>query len=87
MEKQINAVTARVLHQITPTAEEKAKVEALSRKLEGQIAAACQSEGVPAVVRVEGSVAKNTWLAQTQTSTFSCDCPHLFPEKVSAKSA
>ncbi|MCW4004045.1 MAG: CCA tRNA nucleotidyltransferase [Candidatus Bathyarchaeota archaeon] len=62
--QKIETVTKRVLAKITPKKEERAKIEALSRKLEQKIAEACQSEGVSAVVRVEGSVAKDTWLSE-----------------------
>jgi tRNA nucleotidyltransferase (CCA-adding enzyme) len=62
--QKIEAVTKRVLEKITPKKEERAKVEALSRKLEQKIAEACQGEGISAIVRVEGSVAKDTWLSE-----------------------
>jgi tRNA nucleotidyltransferase (CCA-adding enzyme) len=60
----MESVTQRVLAKITPKKEEYAKVDALSRQLEKQIAAACESEGISAKVRVEGSVAKDTWLSE-----------------------
>src|SRR5512139_384812 len=63
MYEQIGAVTKRILQKITPSQEERLRVEALSRKLEEKIAAVCRAEGVSATVRVEGSVAKDTWLS------------------------
>lgn len=60
-----NALTTLILQKITPKPEERAKVDALSRELLQKISAACQSEGITATVRVEGSVAKDTWLAET----------------------
>jgi tRNA nucleotidyltransferase (CCA-adding enzyme) len=55
-------ITQRILEQISPTEEDRAKVKAITRELEKKVALACKEEGVPAVVRVEGSVAKDTWL-------------------------
>ena len=59
-----NALTTCILQKITPKPEERTKVDALSRELEQKISAVCQSEGVTATVRVEGSVAKDTWLSE-----------------------
>ncbi len=64
MQTQLEALTTQILKKITPTPAEYQKVEALSRKLEQKIAEACQTQGIKAVVRVEGSVAKDTWLRQ-----------------------
>jgi tRNA nucleotidyltransferase (CCA-adding enzyme) len=58
-----DALTQRILKKITPKKEERARVDALSHKLEQKIASICKSEGVPAIVRVEGSIAKDTWLS------------------------
>jgi tRNA nucleotidyltransferase (CCA-adding enzyme) len=58
------ALNKRVLRKITPKSEEYDKVDALSQKLIAKIQAAAQKEGVAATVRVEGSVAKDTWLAE-----------------------
>jgi tRNA nucleotidyltransferase (CCA-adding enzyme) len=62
MQTELEALTKQVLKQITPTQAEYSKVEALSKRLEQKITEACQHQGVEAVVRVEGSVAKDTWL-------------------------
>ena len=63
MNEQITAISKRVLQKISPQKEERLKVETLSRKLEEKIAAICKVEGIAATVRVEGSVAKDTWLS------------------------
>jgi len=52
MEKEVQQLSERILKKITPKKEEYAKIEALSRELEQKITAACQQEGVPAIVRV-----------------------------------
>jgi len=61
-----DALTAQILQKITPKPEERLKVNALSQIFEQKIQQACQSEGIDATVRVEGSVAKDTWLSENQ---------------------
>ena len=62
--QEIEAITKQVLQKITPTKEDRAKVDAITRELEQKVASACEQEGVAAIVRVEGSVAKDTWLRE-----------------------
>ena len=81
MQTQIEAVTKQVLKKITPKAAERAKVEALSRELEQKITLACQQEGVAAIVRVEGSVAKDTWLSETPDIDVFMRLPTSIPRK------
>ena len=57
-------IAEQVLQKITPGKEDRAKVEAITRELEQKVALACKQEGVSATVRVEGSVAKDTWLKE-----------------------
>ena len=62
--QKIEVVTKQVLQQITPEKSDIAKVEAITRELELKVASACKDEGIVAIVRVEGSVAKDTWLRE-----------------------
>ncbi|HUJ84622.1 MAG TPA: CCA tRNA nucleotidyltransferase [Candidatus Acidoferrales bacterium] len=62
--QKIEAVTKQVLLQITPQKSDIAKVEAITRELELKVVSACKDEGIEAIVRVEGSVAKDTWLRE-----------------------
>ncbi len=62
MKKQIDVLTRQVLRRITPTTSDRAKMRRLARDLELKVSAACVDEGLEAVVRVEGSMAKDTWL-------------------------
>jgi len=62
MQTELEALTQQVLKKITPTPEEYCKVEALSRQVEQNLARACQQQDVRATIRVEGSIAKDTWL-------------------------
>ncbi len=62
MQKEPNVVTMEVLKEIVPTKAERSRMMCLAADLEMKVAAACVEFGVAAVVRVEGSVAKDTWL-------------------------
>ena len=77
----LEALTKQILKKITPTSEEYAKVEALSKKLEKQISYACQRQGINATVRVEGSVAKDTWLSENPDIDVFMRLPTSIPRK------
>ena len=62
--QEIQELTKQVLKKITPTRQDRSKVEAITRELELKVTLACKQEGIVAVVRVEGSVAKDTWLKE-----------------------
>jgi tRNA nucleotidyltransferase (CCA-adding enzyme) len=59
----IEEVCRYVLKKVTPTKRERSKIEALARKLEKKVASAAKTAKIKAKVRVEGSVAKDTWLS------------------------
>ena len=63
MREKMKRIFATVLKRVTPEADERAKMNALAEKLEGKVASASKRLGVKAAVRVEGSVAKDTWLS------------------------
>ena len=81
MENELNALTKRILEKITPKKEEYAKINALSRELEQKITLACQQEGVEAIVRVEGSIAKDTWLSENPDIDIFMRLPTSIPRK------
>lgn len=58
----IERVKAEVLKKITPSESEKRKVLSLADKLTKRVKTAAKKADVEATVRVEGSVAKDTWL-------------------------
>ena len=64
MQKEYDQVTSKVLEDIKPTPTNRKKMEALARQLELKVSAACEEFGVQAIVRLEGSVAKDTWLKE-----------------------
>ena len=77
----LDTLTKQILEKITPKQEERARVEALSRKLEQKIVSACKSDGVTATVRVEGSVAKDTWLSGNPDIDVFMRLPTSIPRK------
>ena len=81
MENEINALTQRILEKITPEKKDYAKVEVLTKELERKVSLACQQEAVNAVVRVEGSVAKDTWLSDNLDIDIFIRLPTSIPRK------
>jgi tRNA nucleotidyltransferase (CCA-adding enzyme) len=64
MQSDIDKINEVVLKQITPSKKQRETVMALARKLEARVTAASKKLHVEAEVRVEGSVAKDTWLSE-----------------------
>jgi tRNA nucleotidyltransferase (CCA-adding enzyme) len=63
MQEKID-VCETVLKRVIPQNKERAKIEALAKRLEKKVASASKEFGVKAEVRVEGSVAKDTWISR-----------------------
>jgi len=63
MQDKISKVLAAVRNRVTPKASERARIGVLVDKLEKKVASAAKELGVKVVVRLEGSMAKNTWLS------------------------
>ena len=61
---KMETVLATVLKRVMPDVAERKKIEALAKKLEKKVSSAAERLGVEAQVRVEGSVAKDTWLSR-----------------------
>ena len=81
MEKELNALTKRILEKITPKKEEYAKIDCLGRELEQKITLECLKEGLEAIVRVEGSIAKDTWLSENPDIDIFMRLPTSIPRK------
>jgi tRNA nucleotidyltransferase (CCA-adding enzyme) len=64
MQEETDRILGEILDKITPKREEEMKIEALTKQLQLKVASACAEKGVKATVRVEGSVAKDTWLRE-----------------------
>src|SRR4030066_2356103 len=81
MQDEIDKVCGEVLKRINPSEEDRKRIETLARKLEEKVATAAKKRGVEAVVRVEGSVAKDTWLKEEpDIDVFMC-LPPTVPRK------
>ena len=79
--QEISTLTKQILEKITPTKQDRAKVDAITRELELKVSIACKNEGVPAIVRVEGSVAKDTWLRENPDIDIFMRLPTSIPRK------
>jgi tRNA nucleotidyltransferase (CCA-adding enzyme) len=78
---EIADLTSKVLEKISPTKEDYKKVRVLTRELEEKIRLACKEEGIEAIVRVEGSVAKDTWLRENPDIDIFVRLPTSIPRK------
>jgi tRNA nucleotidyltransferase (CCA-adding enzyme) len=81
MQKKINKVHEEILKKITPTQADRAKITALAKELQQKVARACAERGVKATVRVEGSVAKDTWLKEEPEIDIFMRLPTTIPRK------
>jgi len=64
MTSVLEKICADVLKKVTPSQEKRKRILALAEELTKKVAAAAKEAGVEAEVRVEGSVAKDTWLSE-----------------------
>ncbi len=81
MQKEINKVCEKILGKITPTQADRAKITALAEELQRKVALACQEQGAKATVRVEGSVAKDTWLREEPDVDIFMRLPTTLPRR------
>lgn len=81
MQEKIGKVYTAVLERVTPKKRERAKIEALTKKLEKKVVSASKELGVKAEVRVEGSVAKDTWLSGEPDIDIFMRVPTTIPRK------
>jgi len=68
MTSPLEEICAEVLKRINPSESERKKVQALAKKLTEKVKEEAKEKKVKTEIRVEGSVAKNTWLR---------DCPEI----------
>jgi len=62
-EARLVEVCEAVLKRVTPSAKDEKEMLALAARLEAKVVSATRHAGVKAVVRTEGSVAKDTWIS------------------------
>ncbi len=79
--QKIDRVLTSVLHRVMPTQRERSEIDALAKKLEKKVVGACRELGVKAKVRVEGSVAKDTWLSEEPDIDVFMRVPKSTPRK------
>ena len=60
----VKEVCAEVLKRVTPSSQERKRVLSLAEELRRKVVASAKNAKVKAEVRVEGSVAKDTWLSE-----------------------
>jgi len=64
MSPTLEAVCAEIAEKVIPSEEERKRILDLAERLKDRVMAATEEEGIKARVRVEGSVAKDTWLSK-----------------------
>jgi len=82
MQKKEDVVEQEIMKKITPTQQEREKIEALAKQLEQKVASACTAQKLKAVVRIEGSVAKDTWLREDPDIDIFMRLPTSIPRKL-----
>lgn len=81
MQGKIEKVCTAVLEKVTPKKRERAKMEALAEKLEKKVVSTSKDFGIESEVRVEGSVAKDTWLSKEPDIDIFMRVPTTIPRK------
>jgi len=81
MQEKAEKVCAVVLEKVTPKKGERAEIKALAEKLEKRVISASKDSGIEAEVRVEGSVAKDTWLSREPDIDIFMRVPTTIPRK------
>ncbi|MBM4401421.1 MAG: CCA tRNA nucleotidyltransferase, partial [Crenarchaeota archaeon] len=79
--QKLNAIHEEILKKITPTQADRAKITALAKELQQKVALACEEHNVKATVRIEGSVAKDTWLRKEPDIDIFMRLPTTIPRK------
>ena len=74
-------VLSEILEEITPKKDERTRIENLAKKLEQKVETASELLGVEAKVRLEGSVAKDTWLSEEPDIDIFMQVPPSIPRK------
>ncbi len=79
--QKLNAINQKILKKITPTKRERAKIVALAKELRQKVLSASREHGVKTAVRVEGSVAKDTWLREEPEIDIFMRLPTTIPRR------
>jgi tRNA nucleotidyltransferase (CCA-adding enzyme) len=79
--QKLNAISEEILKEITPTQTDRVKLAALAKELRQKVLRASQEQGIKTAVRVEGSVAKDTWLRQEPEIDIFMRLPPTIPRR------
>ena len=79
--QNLNDINEEILKKITPTPADRAKITALAEELQRKVKFFCEEQSVEATVRVEGSVAKDTWLKEDPEIDVFMRLPTTVPRK------
>jgi tRNA nucleotidyltransferase (CCA-adding enzyme) len=82
MQNRIGEICDTVLKQVAPKEKDRARIEALAERLRRRVASACREEGLESEVRVEGSVAKDTWLGEEPDIDIFMRLPTSIPRRL-----
>lgn len=81
MQEEIERVCKSVLRMVTPKEREETKIRSLAEKLEEKVVSASKLLGVKTDVRLEGSVAKDTWVSGEPDIDIFLQLPRTLPRK------
>lgn len=81
MSTALEKVSQKILEEITPDAEKKRQVHALAEKLRREVEATVRKRKIKASVRVEGSVAKDTWISREPDIDIFIQLPSSLPRE------
>ncbi len=81
MASNVETVLKKVLATVTPSAEERERVQLLAEDLVEKVRMAAENAGVKAKVRVEGSVAKDTWISGAPDIDIFMQVPQATPRE------
>ena len=81
MNLTIEKICAKVLDKVTPSPKEKERILKLAEELRKKVQVAAENSKIKAGVRVEGSVAKNTWLSKEPDIDIFMRLPTTMPKE------
>jgi tRNA nucleotidyltransferase (CCA-adding enzyme) len=79
--QKLNSIQRRILATISPTKVDRTKIIAYAEDLQRKLKGLCEERGIKATVRVEGSVAKDTWLKEEPEIDVFIRLPTTIPRK------
>jgi len=79
--QKLKVINQEVLKDITPTQADRAKIVALSKELRQKVLRAAREQGIKTAVRVEGSIAKDTWLREEPEIDIFMRLPTTIPRR------